>query len=102
MNGRQAARAAAKRIADLEDYNRRAANDIKALYACIDSVIAGEKCYCDWCQEYDECQQPEKKMKKGCENWWMKLNHGIDATKGEDDDGEGTDSKGILAASGTC
>ena len=77
MNARQAAKAAAKRIEDLEDFNRRSANDIKALYACIDSVIAGEKSFCDWCEEADECQQPEKKLKHGCENFWLKLDHGI-------------------------
>ena len=78
MNGRQAAKAAAKRIEELEDFNRRCSNDIKAYNACIDSVIAGEKCYCDWCEEAEECSQPEKKLKTGCENWWLKLNHGIE------------------------
>lgn len=97
MNARQAAKAAAKRIEDLEDFNRRCSNDIKALNTCIDSVIAGEKCFCDWCEESEECQQPEKKLKTGCENWWMKMNHGIEATKGGDDD-----SKGISGASGSC
>lgn len=77
MNARQAAKAAAKRIEDLEDFNRRCSNDIKALYTCIDSVIAGEKSFCDWCEEADECQQPEKKLKHGCENFWLKQNHGI-------------------------
>ena len=107
MNARQAAKAAAKRIEDLEDFNRRASGDIKALYACIDSVIAGNKSFCEWCEEFDECHEPEKvsgpvRGGAGCENFWMKLNHGIDATKGGDDDGKGTDTKGILGASGTC
>ena len=77
MNARQAAKAAAKRIEELEDFNRRASGDIKAYNACIDSVIAGEKSFWDWCEEAEECSQPEKKMKTGCENWWLKMNHGI-------------------------
>ena len=82
MNARQAAKAAAKRIEDLEDFNRRASNDIKALYTCIDSVIAGEKSFCEWCEEFDECNEPEKvsgpiRGGAGCENFWLKQNHGI-------------------------
>lgn len=99
MNGKQAARAAAKRIAELEDFNRRCSNDIKALYTCIDSVIAGEKCYCDWCEEESECCQPEKKQKTGCENFWMKQNHGIVSAKGDESE---NDTKGISSASGVC
>lgn len=77
MNARQAAKAAAKRIEELEDFNRRASGDIKAYNACIDSVIAGEKSFCDWCEENGECQQPEKKLKSGCENWWLRMDHGM-------------------------
>lgn len=100
MNARQAAKAAAKRIEELEDFNRRSANDIKALYTCIESVIAGEKSYCEWCEDEAECTQPEKKLKDGgCENFWMKLNHGIESAKGDDG---ADDTKGISAASGSC
>ena len=78
MNAKQAVRAAAKRIEELEDFNRRCSADIKAYNTCIDSVIAGEKSFCDWCEEFEDCQQPEKKLKTGCENWWLKMNHGIE------------------------
>lgn len=79
MNARQAAKAAAKRIEDLEYFNKRASADIKAYNACIDGVIAGQMSFCDWCEEHETCQQPEKKMGTGCENWWLRDDHGMAA-----------------------
>ena len=94
MNAKQALKAASENIVKLEDFNRRASAEIKHLNQCIDSVIAGEKTYCDWCQEEDECQREEKG--KGCTMWWMKMS--IPETgEGSDDD-----SKTILSASPTC
>ena len=77
MNARQAAKAAAKavkaaakRIEELENYNRRACADIKAYNDCIDGMIAGQS-PCPWCAEYEECQLNEKDG-KGCKEWWLK------------------------------
>lgn len=83
MNGRKAAREAAKQIEALEDYNRRASTEIKNLNACIDSVIAGTKTYCDWCEEESVCKLEAKG--KGCEYWWLKLDLPELPEKGEGD-----------------
>ena len=76
MNWKQSAKAAEKTILDLEetivkqkDFNMRASADIKNLYRCCLSVIAGEKTFCDWCEERNECQRECKG--NGCEEWWM-------------------------------
>ena len=92
MNAKQALRAASKHIEELEDYNRRASLDIKNLNRCIDSVIAGEKTYCDWCEEENECQRECKGT--GCSEWWLKMN-----LPDQPEEGETDDSKGILSAS---
>ena len=109
MNAKQALKAASKHIADLEDFNKRAVSEIKYLNKVIDSVIAGEKTYCDWCQEQDEC---EREKSDGCDNWWLKMNlpildstpitnvhMSLEPVEGSDD---GADSKGILSASPDC
>lgn len=70
MNARQAAKAAAQRIEELENYNRRCSADIKAYNQCIDAMIVGES-PCQWCMEHDECQL-EAKDGKGCSEWWLK------------------------------
>lgn len=70
MNARQAAKAAAKQIEELMDFNRRCSADIKAYNQCIDGMIAGES-PCPWCMEYEECQL-EAKDGKGCSEWWLK------------------------------
>ena len=93
MNAKQALRAASKHIEELEDYNQRASAEIKHLNQCIDSVIAGEKNYCDWCEDQQECQRECKG--KGCAEWWLKMDIPDQPEKGEAED----DSKGILSAS---
>lgn len=95
MNARQAAKAAAEHIEQLEDFNRRASQEIKGLNACIDSVIAGEKTYCDWCEERDECDRAEKGT--GCKEWWLTMD--LELPDGEGDADEGA---GILSASPDC
>ena len=103
MNAKQSLKLASARIDELEDFNRRASHEIKALNACIDSVIAGEKTYCDWCEEQNECQR-ECKGKTGCAEWWMMMNppvaEGEQVTSvsmtGEENADE---SKGVLQAS---
>ena len=72
MNAKQALKAASKHIEELEDWNLRASAEIKHLNQCIDSVIAGEKTYCDWCEDQQECQSQGKII--GCAEWWLTMN----------------------------
>ena len=91
MNARQAAKAASKRIEELEDWNAKASAEIKHLNQCIDSVIAGEKTYCDWCEDQEECQRECKG--KGCSEWWLMIN--IPADDPEEGSAE-DEGKGLL------
>lgn len=86
MNTRQSLKKAAAKIEELEDFNRRAVAEIRGLNACIDSVIAGEKTYCDWCEEQNECQLEAKG--KGCDLWWLMMN--LELPEKEDDPDEST------------
>jgi hypothetical protein len=98
MNGKQAARKAAKWIERLEDYNLRASAEIKHLNLCIDSVIAGERTFCSWCEEHEECQLKAKETGAGCDQWWLKIDFPEDQEKEDAAD----DSQGILSAGPTC
>lgn len=91
MNAKQAAREAAKRIEQLEDFNRRATHEIKSLNACIDSVISGQMSFCDWCEDRNECQRECKGV--GCGEWWLAYDLPAMPEEVETDD-----SKGILSA----
>lgn len=84
MNGRQAARMAAKRIEELEYANKLYAVDVKALYAVIDEMTQG-KTPCDWCDEQEECDKQEKGG-LGCTDFLLMENK----QEGEDDE-EGSD-----------
>lgn len=95
MNARQAAKAAAEHIEQLENFNRRAVQEIRGLNAVIDSVIAGEKSFCDWCQERDECDRAEKGT--GCKEWWLTMTL-PELPEKEDAD----ESAGILSESPCC
>lgn len=97
MNAKQALKAASENIQRLEDFNLRCTNDIKGLYRCIESVIAGEKTWCELCEEQAECQRESKGT--GCTEWWMKMNLPAPA---KPEEGETDDSKGILSAGPTC
>lgn len=87
MNARQAAKLAAKKIEELEDYNRRCVRDIRAYNALILKMIDGGS-PCELCEEYQECELSEKDG-KGCMEWWL-TNNLPDAEEGgeNDDDGE--------------
>ena len=95
MNAKQSLKAASENIQRLEDFNLRCTNDIKGLYKCIESVIAGEKTWCEQCEEQDECQRESKGT--GCTEWWMKMNQPAPVERSEADD-----SERILSASPTC
>jgi hypothetical protein len=94
MNAKQSLKAASKHIEELEDWNLRASAEIKHLNQCIDSVIAGEKTYCDWCEDQQECQRECKGA--GCSEWWLMLNIP------ETEEGENDDSERVLSASPVC
>ena len=70
MNARQAAKAAAKHIEELEDYNNRATATIQGLYKCIEIMFKGGN-VCEHCDDYEECQLKAKEEGKGCEDWVM-------------------------------
>ena len=80
MNARQAARAAAERIKELESTGARAAADIKDYNSCILSMISGGS-PCDWCEDQEECQLQEKG--KGCQEWWLRFRKEEPATEAE-------------------
>lgn len=70
MNAKQSLKIVSKDLADKEIVLARAMKDIARYNLCIDSVIAGEKTFCDWCEEQNECQLEAKG--KGCDVWWLK------------------------------
>ena len=82
MNGRQAARAAAKRIEELEYVNAMQSRDIADYNKCILSMISGDS-PCVWCEERPECQLEAKSAGKGCQEWWLRYRD-----QGGDPDGE--------------
>ena len=86
MNGRQAAKAAAKRIQELEFVVAGQIQDIKDYNACIADMISGES-PCLWCEEYPECQL-DAKMGKGCPEWWLRYRKGPDGGKWPVNDSE--------------
>ena len=79
MNGRQAARQAAKRIEELEALVAGQTQDIKDLYAAIHDHISGES-LCLWCEEYPECNL-NAKMGASCPEWWLRYRKGPDGGK---------------------
>ena len=93
MNGRQAAKKAAKHITELEDFNRRCSADIKQYNLCIFGMIKGES-PCKWCMDRKECERAEKDA-RGCEMWWLTDEPVTDDTV----EGEENDSEGIHGAS---
>jgi len=72
MNGRQAAKKAAKRIEEQEYMIGRYTQDTKDYNACILGMIAG-KSPCEWCEEnrLDECTHASRGS-AGCSEWWLK------------------------------
>ena len=87
MNGRQAAKLAAKKIEELENYNARCKADIKAYNTIITGMIAGDINPCEWCEENADCERPIKG--KGCSEWWLTFT--LPDVKGEEQD----DSEGV-------
>ena len=98
MNARQAAKAAAKKIEELEDYNQRSSADNKAYVQTIHGMIDG-KSPCEMCEEHrlGECEHPDCYLGKGCSEWWLRMDvydNSVSAEEANADVGEG-----ILSAS---
>lgn len=72
MNGRQAAKAAAEKIEQLEYANKLYTLDVRAYNAVIMSMIGGGS-PCGWCHDHGECQKQEKDG-TGCDEWVLVLN----------------------------
>lgn len=70
MNARQAARAAAKRIEELEYSGARAAADIKRYNQCIDHMIQHGS-PCDFCEDLQECKEAGRDVQIGCDQWML-------------------------------
>lgn len=89
MNGRQAAKAAAKRIEENEYVIRMQANDIKDYNSCILDMIAG-KSPCWWCEEnrLAECEHKDSWMNAGCHEWWLRMK----SPEGGEADAEGKEA----------
>lgn len=93
MNGRQAAKAAAAKIEELEakieeldHYNAKCKADITAYNKIVVGLITGGLNPCDWCEDKEECQRDVKG--KGCGEWW--LTYSLPEIKEEEaDDSEG-------------
>ena len=84
MNGRQAAKLASIRIAELENLVAKQSQDIKDYNAAMIDTIAG-KSPCSWCEEnrLDECTSPCRGS-AACSNWWLRF----PASEGGDPDEE--------------
>lgn len=84
MNARQAAKAAAKRIEEMEHYNAKCKADIQAYNHIVLGLIAGGFDPCPWCEENADCERPLKG--KGCSEWWLTFTPPV--VKEEQDDSE--------------
>ena len=76
MNARQAAKAAAERIKEMERVAAINKADIIDYNKCIMDMIAG-KSPCDWCEDMIECQLQAKAEGKGCEDWMLRMQTGF-------------------------
>ena len=72
MNAKQAARAAAKHIEELEHQVRLNVRDIKLYVQCIQHMIQRGS-PCDYCEDRDECLADGKNVDTGCDDWMLKL-----------------------------
>lgn len=71
MNARQAAKAAAARIEEMERVAALNKQDIIQYNKCILDMIAGES-PCAYCEDWNECQL-EEKSGKGCAEWMLRI-----------------------------
>lgn len=97
MNWKQSAKAAAKRIEELEKEIAESryvvgmqAQDIKDYNAVIQDMIAG-KSICWWCEEHNECQLNAKDG-PACAQWWLRFRKPEEKTEGDQDGEAGTEA----------
>ena len=83
MNGRQAAKAAAKKIEELMLVNIKMTQDIKDYNDVILGMIEGGD-PCQWCEDLSECQLEAKEAGKGCAEWMLRFRKAGDPGAGED------------------
>ena len=72
MNARQAAKAAAKRIEELEYFNSKSCEDIIHYNQCIEHMIRRGS-PCDYCEDLEECKAEGKDVQIGCEEWILRF-----------------------------
>ena len=88
MNARQAAKAAAARITELERIIALNKADIADYNKCILDMIAGESA-CVFCEDWEECNL-DAKAGKGCDMWLLRWQKAGDLNGGEKGDEEAT------------
>jgi len=71
MNSKQAAKAAAKHIEELERIIGLNISDIKQYNACILDMIS-HKSPCEYCHDQEECRTAGKDLTIGCEDWMLR------------------------------
>jgi len=90
LNGRQAAKLAAKKIEEQEYMLGRYKQDVIDYNACIQGVIAGMS-VCGWCEEHEECKL-DAKDGSGCAQWWLRYRKEDRADAGEGVPASGAES----------
>ena len=86
MNGRQAAKAAAKRIEEMEHTIAQYKQDVKDYNAVIEDMISG-KSPCSWCEDVGECIL-DANGNVGCTEWMLRFRKPGSQPEGGDQDGE--------------
>ena len=72
MNAKQAARAAAQHIEELEHQIMLNIRDIRLYVQCIHGMI-NHGSPCEYCEDRDECEINGKNIDAGCDDWMLKL-----------------------------
>ena len=85
MNGKQAARAAAKRIEELEKTIAQYKQDVKDYNAVIEDMISG-KSPCTWCEDAGECVL-DANGNVGCSEWLLRFRKPEAQPEGGESDG---------------
>lgn len=70
MNGRQAARAAAQKIEELEYANKQYAHEIRLFYETVGHMIRHGS-PCDYCEDREACREAGKDLTIGCDEWFL-------------------------------
>ena len=91
MNGRQAAKAAAQRIEELEARIAMDIKDIRTYNVCILHMI-NHGSPCDFCYDKQECQEAGKDLTIGCDQWMV----GNIEIIHDEKEGDAVESEGIL------